>query len=69
MTPNVQHANLTPMKVENLIPKHFASASALADALGITRSAVSQWREKGVVPVVRQYQIEVVTKGKVKVGS
>lgn len=35
----------------------------LADALGITMSAISQWR---TIPKHRAYQIEVLTKGKFK---
>lgn len=39
---------------------HFGSKTALAKALGITKSAVSFWGE--VVPEGRAYQIESVTK-------
>lgn len=40
--------------------KHFGSISALAKALNVTYEAVRQW---SVVPELRQYQIERLTKG------
>lgn len=36
----------------------FGSAKALADALGISEAAVSQWGEQ--VPELRVYQIKVI---------
>jgi DNA-binding transcriptional regulator YdaS (Cro superfamily) len=36
----------------------FGSAKALADALGITEGAVSNWGDK--IPELRQYQIRVI---------
>jgi DNA-binding transcriptional regulator YdaS (Cro superfamily) len=36
----------------------FGSAKALADALGITESAVSQWGNE--IPELRQYQIRAI---------
>lgn len=44
--------------------KHFGSKTKLAAALGIYPSAVTQWGEE--VPTARQYQIQVLTKGKLK---
>lgn len=52
------------MKVDDLI-KHFGSTRAIQDALGVTKSAVSQWRAAGV-PALRQYQIQALTKGKLR---
>jgi len=49
------------MKTSDAI-QHFGSSAALARALGINRSAVHQWGDKPPVP--RQYQIQVVTDGK-----
>lgn len=40
----------------------FGGKKKLADALGIYPSAVTQWGK--TVPLGRQYQIEVMTKGK-----
>ncbi|MFY1054690.1 Cro/CI family transcriptional regulator [Ectopseudomonas khazarica] len=45
----------------------FGSKKKLADALGISPSAVTMWGED--VPELRQYQIERITKGKVKRGA
>lgn len=44
--------------------KHFGSVSALAKALGTTYEAVRQWEEE--IPELRQYQIEVVSRGALK---
>jgi DNA-binding transcriptional regulator YdaS (Cro superfamily) len=41
----------------------FGSASELARRLDIERSAISQWTE---IPEGRQYQIEVLTEGKLR---
>ena len=42
----------------------FGSQASLARSLGIYKTAVANW--KGSVPNLRQYQIEVITKGKLK---
>lgn len=47
----------------NRLVEHFGSRAALARALGVTRSAIYQWSE---IPEPRAYQIEVLTKGKIK---
>ncbi|KAA0017124.1 Cro/Cl family transcriptional regulator [Salinicola corii] len=43
---------------------HFGSITAVAEALEITTQYVSMWPE--VVPRSRQWQIEVLTDGKLK---
>ena len=44
--------------------KHFGGVTKLADALGLSKGAVSQW---GVtVPLLRAYQIERLTDGALK---
>lgn len=40
---------------------HFGSQAALARALGITQPSVAGWGD--VVPLGRQYQLEVLTSG------
>ena len=45
---------------------HFKGKSNLAKALGISPSSVSQWPDD--VPELRAYQIERLTKGKLKAG-
>ena len=51
------------MKTQRAI-QHFGSRSALASALDIKPSAVSQWGD--VVPIRRQYELEILTGGKLK---
>lgn len=46
--------------------KAFGSQKAIADALGITESAVSQWFKAGKVPPARALEIVRLTKGAVK---
>ncbi|KRV69758.1 Cro/Cl family transcriptional regulator [Aeromonas veronii] len=43
---------------------YFGTKAAIADALGIKKSAVSQWGD--TIPKGRAYQIEVLTGGKLK---
>lgn len=45
--------------------KYFGSKKKLADALGLHRSAISNWPD--VVPRGRAFEIESVTDGKLKV--
>lgn len=51
------------MKTEDVV-KFFGSKVKTAEALGIGRSAVSNWGE--FVPETQQYKIQVITKGKLK---
>ena len=47
---------------------HFGGThQSLADALGITREAVTMWN--GEIPPQRAFQIEVVSKGKFKAAE
>lgn len=48
------------------IVEFFGSVQQVADALGITYQSVREWPEDRV-PEGRQYQIQVITKGKLKV--
>jgi hypothetical protein len=54
------------MKTKDAI-NHFGSVTRLANKLGITRHAVYLWGD--LVPEGRAYQLEVLTKGKLKVSS
>jgi DNA-binding transcriptional regulator YdaS (Cro superfamily) len=45
----------------------FGSKSKLAKAIGIFPSAITQWGE--TVPLLRQYQIQSITKGKLKAAA
>lgn len=46
------------------VNKFFGNSSATARACGLTPQAVAKWEEK--VPHLRQFQIEVITNGKLK---
>ncbi|MCQ2994040.1 Cro/CI family transcriptional regulator [Pseudomonas syringae] len=46
------------------VAEFFGSKKKLADALGIRPSAVTMWGE--TIPKSRQYQIQVLSKGKFK---
>lgn len=46
---------------------HYGSVSAIAESLGITPQAVSMWPE--VVPLSRQWQIEILTSGSLKADT
>ena len=45
----------------------FGSKAQVADALGCSRAAVTMWGEEP--PRARQWQIQVLTKGKLKVSK
>lgn len=45
--------------------EHFGTAAAVAEALGISRQAVSEWGE--VVPKGAAYQLQVITAGRLAV--
>lgn len=47
--------------------RHFGSTLKLAMALRIERQAIYQWGDSP--PLLRQYQIEKLTNGKLKVSS
>lgn len=46
----------------------YGSGTKLARATGVTDIAVSLWKTRGAIPKTRQYQIQVLTKGKLKAG-
>lgn len=47
--------------------EHFGNASAVARALKVTRQSVCSWSEE--IPLLRQMQIEKLTKGKLKADN
>jgi DNA-binding transcriptional regulator YdaS (Cro superfamily) len=53
------------MTYDQLI-SHYGTQSAAASALGINQSSVSEWKERGSIPRLRQLHIEILTKGKLK---
>lgn len=53
------------MNLEQVL-KHFdAKPHELAKKMGVSRGAISQWKSAGI-PEGRQWQIEALTKGKLK---
>lgn len=56
------------MKNETLqqVIEYYGSQSKVADLLGVTRAAVTQWVNDGVLPPLRAIQIEVLTDGQFK---
>ena len=47
--------------------KYYGSITAAAKALNITHEAVRQWVTAGSIPVARQYQLQVLTDGALRV--
>ncbi len=45
---------------------HYKTQTALARKLGITKAAVSLWAQSKKIPLLRQFQIESLTRGKLK---
>ena len=54
---------MTPKQVVEF----FETQRKAAKALGVTQQAVARWVSSGEVPSIRQYQIEKITNGKLKV--
>lgn len=52
------------MDIDKLID-HFGSVKEMAKALDVYPQAIYQWKEGGI-PLLRQYQIQVITKGRFK---
>lgn len=48
--------------------KRFGDYKALAAALGLPATTVHSWRARGI-PEARQYQIQVISGGKLKVAK
>jgi len=48
--------------------EHYGTQQRLADALDVRQSNVSKWMKKGI-PYLRQLQIQVLTKGKLKANK
>lgn len=51
------------MKTSDVVA-YFGSKKKVADALGVGKSAITNWGEN--VPESRQYQIELITNGALK---
>lgn len=53
------------MKATELL-KHFDTPSEMARAFGVERQSVSSWIKDDQIPEVRQYQAEMIVRGKLK---
>ncbi len=47
------------------ILRHFGSQAEIARQAGVTVAAVKRWQQQGI-PLPRQYQLQVLTDGKLK---
>lgn len=54
----------TPMTVEHATELLGCSRQGLADALGVSKVAVSQWHKRGSIPLAREYQVRDIASGK-----
>ncbi len=45
--------------------EHFKTQAKVAEALGISQASVSQWGDN--VPRLRQFELQLLTKGKLKI--
>ena len=48
------------------LTKHFGTQAAMAKAVGVTPSAVSQWMQRGIIPAEHAIVIERLTDGEFK---
>ena len=48
---------------------YYGSQNKLAKTLGIARQNITRWLEEGCIPLLQQYRIEEITKGKFKRGT
>lgn len=53
------------MTIQDLLD-HFGTQTAIAKALGTSVQVVSAWNAKNRVPLGRQYEIQVLTCGKLR---
>lgn len=53
----------------NQVVEHFGGIRATARALKIAAPSVSNWIKRGAVPALRQYQLEHLTNGKLKMEA
>jgi hypothetical protein len=54
------------MQTKQVIEFFGGTQQKAADAIGVGQSDIAKWLKKGVPPYLRQLQIQVITKGKLK---
>ena len=52
---------------KNEVLSYFGSSTAVAKELGISKQSISQWG--AVIPRLREFEIERITKGKLKANT
>ena len=50
----------------NDLKRHFGSIAKAADAIGVHRQAIYEWKKRGGIPEGQQYKIQVLTSGALK---
>lgn len=55
---------ISPMTVEQATDLLGCSRQGLANALGVSKVAVSQWAKSGSIPLAREYQVRDLASGK-----
>lgn len=68
MTYDHKYIGSDRMTIEN-VKEYFGSEKNISIALNVSRQAVNMWIKRGNIPMLRQYEIERITKGKLKRNS
>lgn len=55
---------MTAMTVEAACSLLDCDQATLAEKLGVSKSAVSQWKESGEIPIAREYQVMDISAGR-----
>ena len=63
-----KHSYNNAMQIEAVV-KHFGSVAQVAERLGVTPMAIYQWYRRGEIPAPRQYQLQVLSNGALRVAS
>ena len=54
------------MQIQQVLDYFEQSQTKVANALGIAQSNVSRWVKSGHIPELRQYQLQLLTNGKLQ---
>lgn len=53
------------MSIDEAI-KYFGNGNKLCNALGLSRANITDWRNKGYIPMIQQLRLEKLTSGELK---
>ena len=56
------------MGIEEAV-NYFGSGNKLCKALGLARQNLTEWRQKGYIPLFQQYRIERLTQSQLKMDE